>query len=102
MPPERDNKEICSKLDTLNSKMDTLLTWKVKHITSHELIERDVADNRAALFENPGVISKVQTLWNCKKQITRWREFWMTVLQYLIIAGIVGVIGWVLLHYKGS
>jgi len=97
---EQNSKDIHKKLDLIVSKIDKLLIWKAEHTKSHELVERDVADNRAMLFDNPGLISKVNTLWTCKKDITKWREFWLKILQYLIVAGIVTVITWLLMVYK--
>lgn len=99
---ELNGKKIYDQLNVIDSKLDELLIWKAEHITAHTLVERDVADNRAALFENPGVISKINTLWNCKSNITARKKFWLEILKYLIVAGIVTVVTWLLLLYKGS
>jgi len=93
--------EIQTIVTSTDGKVDQLLIWKAEHTKEHTLVERDVADNRAVLFENPGVISKVNTLWNCKHDITEWREFWLGTLRYLIVAVVVAVVGWLLLLYKG-
>lgn len=99
---ELNGNKIYEKLDLIDSKVDRLLIWKAEHVKAHELVERDVADNRAALFENPGLISKVYTLWNCKSNITKWRKFWLEILKYLVVAGIVGIVTWLLLFYKDA
>ncbi|KKM48095.1 hypothetical protein LCGC14_1558020 [marine sediment metagenome] len=91
-----DSDKVYEKLDSIDSKVDKLLIWKAAHVTAHESIERDVSDNRAALFENPGVISNMSYLLNCKKTLTRWQEFWMNVLRYLIVAAVVAVVIWLL------
>ncbi|KKN28923.1 hypothetical protein LCGC14_0849210 [marine sediment metagenome] len=93
--------EIQEIVTATDGKVDQLLIWKASHTKEHELIERDVADSRAVLFENPGVVSKVNTLWNCNKDVTKWKDFWMSVLRYLIVAVIVAVVCWLLLLYKG-
>ena len=100
--PELNAETIYNKLDAIDSKVDKLLIWKAEHVQSHELIERDVADSRAALFENPGVVSKVNTLWNSEKHSTKWHVFWMEVLKFLVIALAVGVVTWLLILYKGT
>lgn len=99
---ELNGERIYEKLDLIDSKVDKLLIWKAGHVKAHELIERDVADNRATLFENPGLISKVDTLWNYKSDTTKWRKFWLEILKYLVVASIVGIVTWLLLLYKGS
>ncbi len=95
-----DNDKVYEKLDSIDGKVDQLLIWKAEHIATHELLERDTADNRAALFGNPGVVSKVNTLWSCKSNLTERRKFWLEILKYLIVAGIVAVITWLLMLYK--
>ena len=97
---EIGSEKIYGKLDVIDSKVDKLLFWKGEHIESHKLIERDVADSRAVLFENPGVVSKINALWNCKSATSERRRFWIEILRYLIVAGIVAVITWLLLLYK--
>ena len=97
---ELDGNRIYDKLETIDSKVDELLTWKTQHVASHVLIERDVGENRKALFSNPGIVSKVTALWNCKSDITNARKFWFEILKYLIVATIVGVVAWLLVLYK--
>ena len=99
---ELNGKKIYEKLDIIDGKVDEILLWKAAHITAHGLIERDVADNRAVLFENPGVISKLNTLWNCKSNVTEWKRFWLEIFKYLIVAGVVAVVTWLLLLYKSD
>lgn len=99
---ELNGDKIYEKLDIIDGKVDKLLIWKAGHVKAHELVERDIADNRAVLFDNPGLISRVDTLWNCKSGTAKWREFWLGVLRYLVVAGVVAVVTWMLLLYKGS
>ncbi len=99
---EINAEDVYKKLDIIDVKVGQVLIWKAKHETAHELLERDIGDSRAAIFENPGLISKVSTLWNCKKDTTKWKEFWFGILRYLVVAVIVGVVAWLLVLYKGT
>lgn len=99
---ELNGKRIYDILETIDSKVDTLLMWRGEHIESHKLLERDVSDNRAILFENPGLIQKVNTLLNCKTHITQWQKFWIEILKYIIIASIVSIISWLMIFYKAN
>jgi len=99
---ELNGKKIYEKLDTIEDKINTILLWQGTHEKSHEFLERDIADNRAAIFKNPGLISKVNTLLNGKSTVTERRRFWLEILKYLIITGIVAVATWLLLLYKMS
>lgn len=92
--------EIRDTVKAIDGKVNQLLIWKAEHTKAHELIERDVAETRDILFENPGLVSKVDRLWNCKSSITERRKFWLEVLKYLIVAGIVAIVTWLLLLYK--
>lgn len=97
---EIDGEKIYEKLDAIDSKVDALLLWKVEHVESHKLVERDLQDMRTIIFDDPNLKSKVERLWNCKKNITRWREFWLWILRYLILTGIIGLVTWLLMLYK--
>lgn len=95
------NGEILSKLNEMNSKLDELLQWKAAHQEGHKSIDRDIGEVRDTLFENPGGLkSQVQTLVNCKRNISRWRNFWMDVLRLIVVAVIIAVLGWFLFLYK--
>lgn len=92
--------QIYNKLEEVDEKVDKLLTWQAVHDTKHEVVDRDINEVREVLFENPGLKSKVERLWNGRKDSFRWRDLWMYVLRVLIIAGILGVIGWLLGLYR--
>jgi len=97
---ELNGKKIYEKLDSIDDKVGQLLIWKAEHVKQHEMLERDVADNRSVLFENPGVISKLNTLWNGRSSSSEWHKFWLEILKYLIVASIVAVVTWLLVLYK--
>jgi len=91
---------IIEKLEVMDGKLDELLTWKAVHKEEHKVIHRDVTEIRETLFDNPGLKSQVQTLMNNKKNISRWRDFWLGVLKIVIGAAIVAVLMWLMLVYK--
>ena len=91
---------ILEKLNEMDVKLDELLTWKAVHKEEHKIIHRDVTEVRGVLFENPGLKAQVQTLVNCKRHISKWKDFWMAVLRTVIAAAIVAVIMWFMLIYK--
>lgn len=94
------NDEILEKLNEMDIKLDELLTWKAVHREEHKIIHRDVTEVRAVLFENPGLKAQVQTLVNCKRHISKWKDFWMAVLRTVLAAAIMAVIIWLMLIYK--
>ena len=94
------NDEILKKLNEMDVKLDELLTLKAVHKEEHKFVHRDVFEIRDVLFENPGLKAQVQTLMNCKRHISKWRDFWMAVLRTVIAAAIVAIIMWLLLIYK--
>lgn len=87
-------------IDAIAGKVDELLVWQGRmeeRCTSHRIQTDEL---RKTVFDNPGLKLKVQTLWNCKQNITKWREFWMIILRYLIIAVIISVCGFLFVMYK--
>lgn len=92
--------QIYSKLETIDSKVDELLQWKAGHDKGHETIDRDITEVRDVLFENPGLKSRVERLWNCKNSISRWGDFWTYILKVIIAVSVLGVIGWLLGLYR--
>lgn len=92
--------QILEKLNEMNGKLDKLLQWKAAHEESHKSIDRDMGEVRDTLFDNPGLKSQVQTLMNCKQNISRWRSFWMDVLKLVVVAAVVAVLSWFLFLYK--
>jgi len=99
---ELNGEKVYQKLDLIDGKVDELLIWKATHVQAHEALERDVADHRSVLFENPGVIEKLNTLWNCKSSLSEYRRFWLDILKYVIITIVVATITWLLMIYRGS
>jgi len=92
--------QILEKLNEISGKLDELLLWKAAHQESHKIINRDLDEVRDTLFENPGLKSQVQTLINCKQNVSRWRNFWMDVLKFVVVAAIIAVLSWFLFLYK--
>lgn len=92
--------EILEKLNEISGKIDELLTWKAVHKQEHKVVYRDVSEIRSVLFENPGLKAQVQTLMNCKRNISKWKEFWMAVLKIVLAAAIVAILMWLMLIYK--
>jgi len=91
---------ILDKLNEMDVKLDELLTWKAVHKTEHKVIHRDVTEVRSELFGNPGLKSQVQTLMNCKRHVSKWRDFWLAVLKIVVAAAIVAVLMWLMWIYK--
>lgn len=94
------NGAIFEKLDEMDGKLDELLTWKAVHKEEHKGVHRDVSEIRDVLFENPGLKTQVQTLINCKRNISKWKEFWMAVFRTVLAAAIVAILMWLMLVYK--
>ena len=94
--------QILTKLDAIDGKVDQLLIWKAEHTKQHEMLERDVADNRAVLFENPGLITKVSQLYQGSSQSKVMKGFWLDVLKFVVATALVAVITWLLVVYKRS
>jgi len=93
--------QVIETLNEMNGKLDKLLQWKAAHQEGHKTIDRDITELRDTLFDNPGGLkSQVQTLVNCKQNISRWRSFWMDVLKLVVVAAIIAVLGWFLFLYK--
>ena len=95
-----NGEKIYQKLDAIEAKVDQLLLWKAEHTKEHEMLQRDVADNRAVLFENPGVVSKINTLSDIVNRQRTFSKFWADILKYAIIAFIVSIATWLLMLYK--
>ena len=92
--------QVLEKLNKMDDKLDELLRWKAAHQESHKIIDRDIIEVRDTLFENPGLKSQVQTLINCKQNISRWRNFWIDVLKFVTVAAIVAVLTWCMVLYQ--
>lgn len=94
------SEQVLEKLDKMDEKLDELVKWKAVHQESHKTIDRDVTEVREVLFENPDLKSQVQTLMNCKRGISRWRDFWMGVLKTVVAVAIIAILTWFLFLYK--
>lgn len=93
--------QILEKLNEMDTKLDEILQWKAAHQESHKSIDRDITEVRDTLFDNPGGLkSQVQTLVNCKRDMSRWRNFWMGIVQLVVVAVIVAMLGWCLFLYR--
>lgn len=92
--------QVLEKLNEMDTKLDVLLLWKAAHQESHKTINRDIDELRDTLFENPGLKSQVQTLVDCGRNISRWRNFWMDVLKLVAVAAIVMVLTWCMVLYQ--
>jgi len=96
--------DVINKLEIIENKIDELLFWKVKHTESHELIERDVADNRKILFGDAGeqgIVAKITLLWNGRDRNKDIKNFLLSILRNVISVGILSIIAWLLILYKG-
>ena len=91
---------ILDKLNKMDIKLDKLVTWKEVHIQEHKTISRDVEEIRDTLYDNPGLKSQLQTIMNGRKNVSKWRDFWLGVLKIVIGAAIVAVLMWLMLVYK--
>jgi len=91
---------ILEKLEEMDGKLDELITWKAVHKEEHKSVHRDISEVRGVLFENPGLKTQVQTLMNCNRNISKWKEFWMGVLRTVLAAAIVAILMWLILIYK--
>ena len=87
------------------SKLDELLLWKAALDERCKAHREKTDDVRKTLYGNPnGVVKKVNTLWNCKKNLQETQKLWKTTLIYILsrltVVGIIVLIGWLLLVYK--
>lgn len=93
--------EVKSSLTSINENLNKLLIWRAKldeRCTAHREQTDDV---RETLYGNPnGVVKIVNSLLNCKKRASKWKEFWRGVLKTAVAIGIVSIVGWLLLVYK--
>jgi len=99
---ELNGSKIYEKLDAIDGKVDQLLIWRAEHTKQHEMLERDVADNRSVLFDTPGIIGKVNQLYNSRNRDKAWSGFWVDVLKFLVATATVAIVTWLLVIYKQS
>ncbi len=96
------SEQILKKLNEMDGKLDEIKTWQAVHSKGHEALDNDVKEVREVIFENPGLKARVQTLWECKRSISKRKEFWGRVLSIVIAAVVVAAIMWFVSLYKGS
>lgn len=97
--------EILSKLETMDSKLDKLVTWKAVHEKEHETVNRDLDETRVTLYGEPGqrgLQANVESLLNCKKSVSRWRDFWMAIVKIVAAAVIIAAVAWAVSLYKSN
>jgi len=96
--------EILVEVKAVHKDVGKLLQWQAKVDercrSRGERLEK-ISDT---LYGNPnsnhGLIAKVQGLINRKKQMTESRKFWLFILRYIIAAGIVALMTWLLWLFK--
>lgn len=94
-------KRVDATLQSIDRNVNKLLQWKAALDERCEAHRQQTNDVRKTLYGNPnGVIKKVNTLWDCKKYASKWKDFWMYVLKVVVAAGVIAVVGWLLLVYK--
>ena len=96
------SEEIINKLNKMDGKLDEIKTWQAVHAEKHEALDEDVKEVRDTVYNNPGLKSRVQTLWDSRKEISKRREFWMRILNVVIAALVIAVIMWAVGLYRGS
>lgn len=102
-----DLEGIHNTLTSVDTKLDDLLQWKAAMDERCESHREQTKEVREILFGNPGsdksgLKTNVERLMNYKKNISRWRDFWMYILKVVLATAILSVAGWLLLIYKGS
>lgn len=93
---------IMKKLGEMDGKLDEITTWQAVHAEKHEALDEDVKEVRGTVYNNPGLKSRVQTLWDSRKEISKRREFWMRILNVVIAALVIAAIMWAMSLYRGS
>lgn len=95
--------EVKAGLKSNSDKLDELLIWRAGLDVRCDAHREQTAEVRTVLFEdnpNPGLVKQVNSLLNCKKSASRWRDFWMYVLKVAVAAGVITFASWVLSVYK--
>ena len=94
--------EIYKTVKTIDGNVDQLLVWKAEHIVGHKTIKRDLSEVRGCLFEKNGLMSQVQGLQGCKRDIKSQRQFVLGILSKVIAAGIVAFMTWAIIRLSGA
>lgn len=96
--------QILISVESIDGKVDKLLIWQAT-VEERCLSHRQQTNGlRLSIYgddkSNIGLKAKVQSLLNCKKTITKQKEFWLSVLGKIVAYGIVGFFTWLLFIYK--
>jgi len=100
------NEEIYKKLEQIDSKVDDLLQWRAALDERCKAHQGQTSEVRRTVYGNPGGADGLQfdikSLLNCKKRISRWRDFWLFFLRALAIGGIIGLMQLLISLVKGA
>lgn len=97
--------QIYKAVQETSIKVNELVEWKAgmdEHILNQDRMINGV---RKTVYGNPdnGLVSKVQRLLNCKKSSkessTSRRDFWLYILQRLIVVATLSLAGFLLMLY---
>lgn len=95
------SEEMIKKLDDANVKLDLLLQWRAgleERCKSH--LEK-TEELRTVLFDNPGgLVQRVDTLNNCKRDVSKRRDYWLGIMKTVVAACIISLIIWLLSIYR--
>jgi len=95
-------------LEKIDSNVSELMIWK-SALDVRCKVHRDATNSlQKEIYGNPyGVkhlvsenAKQIEKLVNCKTNIRRWRDFFIIILRYLVIAGIMGFAAWVIKVFK--
>jgi len=90
----------------IDSNIDELMIWKSALDERCDAHRKQTAEVRRTVYGNPGSANglqfEVSRLSNCKKSLTKLREFWVFILKILLITGIISVVTWLFRIYKGE
>jgi len=99
-----DGEKIYKKLEQIEDKLDNLQEWRAA--LDQRCLHHQSATNEArrTIYGNPGRADgmqfKVERLWNHKKSISKFQDFWIFVLKMLLAAAIIGIVVWLLSIYQ--
>lgn len=97
--------EVYKTVKKIDDKVDQVLQWKAAHIERHGSVERDIEEVRNVLFDENGVVNRVQSLRGCKASIEdkakAKRQFILGVLSKVLAVGIVALVTWLLVRFGG-
>ena len=98
-----DEVRLWDKLDKMDEKLDGVAKWQGAMDERCQAHRTQTDEIRSTLYSNPhGLVEQVGKLVSCKTNISRWRDFLIFILRYLLAAGIIGLAAWLLAIYKGA